>query len=49
MESMGSLLDDPMYSDVEFVIPIPGQPMKSARRIYAISKLLKRVEYFGLS
>ncbi|KAI0357371.1 hypothetical protein OH77DRAFT_1422218 [Trametes cingulata] len=44
LDSMGSLLDDPTYSDVEFVLPQRGraEPWK----IYAARKILRRVEYF---
>ncbi|KAI0632493.1 hypothetical protein C8Q77DRAFT_1125977 [Trametes polyzona] len=44
LDTMGSLLDDPVYSDVEFVLPqrARGEP----RKIYAARKLLRRVEYF---
>lgn len=39
----------PLYSDVEFVLPRRGKPFYAARRIYASRRLLKRVEYFGIS
>ncbi|KAI0726225.1 hypothetical protein C8Q72DRAFT_847350 [Fomitopsis betulina] len=48
LDSMGGLLDDPLYSDVEFVLPRRGKPFYAARRIYASRRLLKRVEYFGI-
>lgn len=42
--SVGSLLDDPLYSDVEFIIPSRrGTPPK---KIYAIKKMLERWDYF---
>ncbi|KAG8793347.1 hypothetical protein FRC12_003002 [Ceratobasidium sp. 428] len=44
--SVGSLLDDPCYSDVEFVLPARRRGGKT-RRIYASKKLLAgRAEYF---
>jgi hypothetical protein len=46
LATVGSLLDDPLYSDVVFVLAKHGQPLKSARRIYAARKLLQRAEYF---
>ncbi|RPD77408.1 hypothetical protein L226DRAFT_532213 [Lentinus tigrinus ALCF2SS1-7] len=44
LDSMGSLLDDPLYSDVEFVLPRRGRA--EPRRIYASKKLLRRVDYY---
>jgi hypothetical protein len=49
MDSIGSLIDDPLYSDVEFVLPGARRGFKDAKRIYANSKLLKRAEYFETS
>jgi hypothetical protein len=49
MSSISSLLDDPLYSDVEFVFPRLGEGAHAMKRIYAISKLLKRCEYFDSS
>ncbi|KAF7968460.1 hypothetical protein HWV62_30547 [Athelia sp. TMB] len=47
LETMGSLLDDPTYSDVEFVFPRRGQANhKKPRRILANRKLMERAEYF---
>lgn len=43
LERVGALLDDPLYSDVEFVLPRRGKP---SRRIYANKKILQRAEYF---
>ncbi|KAF8608499.1 hypothetical protein BDV93DRAFT_200841 [Ceratobasidium sp. AG-I] len=44
--SIGSLLDDPCYSDIEFVLPARRRGGK-AKRIYASKKLLVgRAEYF---
>lgn len=48
IDRLGSLLDDPRFSDVEFILPTPGQPIQSAKRIYAASKLLRRVDYFDI-
>ncbi|KAI0769841.1 hypothetical protein C8Q74DRAFT_1201937 [Fomes fomentarius] len=44
LDSMGGLLDDPMYSDVEFVLPQRGKV--EPRKIYAARRLLRRVDYF---
>ncbi|KAI0366633.1 hypothetical protein BV20DRAFT_971558 [Pilatotrama ljubarskyi] len=44
LDNMGSLLDDPTYSDVEFVLPQRGRG--EPRKIYAARKILRRVEYF---
>ncbi|EAU85915.2 hypothetical protein CC1G_02938 [Coprinopsis cinerea okayama7 len=46
LDTVGSLLDDPLYSDVEFVFPKGGDPA-NARRIVAAKKMLARVEYFA--
>ncbi|CCM02467.1 uncharacterized protein FIBRA_04566 [Fibroporia radiculosa] len=43
---LGSLLDDPTYSDVEFVLPNRNRVQVNTRRIYAARKILQRVEYF---
>ncbi|KAG8882910.1 dolichyl-P-Man:Man(5)GlcNAc(2)-PP-dolichol alpha-1,3-mannosyltransferase [Tulasnella sp. 331] len=45
IDSIGSMLDDPTYSDVEFVLP---SKLKRGvtRRIYANQKMLSRAEYF---
>ncbi|OAX42125.1 hypothetical protein K503DRAFT_683973 [Rhizopogon vinicolor AM-OR11-026] len=45
LERVGSLLDDPLYSDVEFVLPCRGRS-KGFRRIYANRKILQRADYF---
>ncbi|KAG1745859.1 uncharacterized protein EDB91DRAFT_1236190 [Suillus paluster] len=45
LERVGSLLDDPMYSDVEFVLPYRGRA-KGCRCIYANRKILQRADYF---
>ncbi|KAI0647708.1 hypothetical protein C8Q79DRAFT_951562 [Trametes meyenii] len=45
LETVGGLLDDPVYSDVEFVLPQRGRT--EVRKIYAARRLLKRVEYFN--
>ncbi|KAM5538632.1 hypothetical protein V8D89_007661 [Ganoderma adspersum] len=44
LDSMGGMLDDPLYSDVEFVLPQRGKG--PPRRIYAARRLLQRVDYF---
>ncbi|KAJ3008096.1 hypothetical protein NUW54_g3291 [Trametes sanguinea] len=44
LDTIGSLLDDPTYSDIEFVVP--QRRRGESRRIYAARKLLRRVEYF---
>lgn len=46
IDTVGSLLDDPRYSDVEFVILRRNQDPKKARRIWASRKLLQRAEHF---
>ncbi|KAF8236340.1 hypothetical protein L208DRAFT_1422001 [Tricholoma matsutake] len=46
LDTVGALLDDPLYSDVEFIIPRRGQRLRSARSIWASRRLLKRAEYF---
>ncbi|KAF5382447.1 hypothetical protein D9615_003009 [Tricholomella constricta] len=46
LDTVGALLDDPLYSDVEFIIPGRSGKLKSARRIWASRRLLKRAEYF---
>lgn len=48
LERVGSLLDDPLYSDVEFVLPCRGRS-KGFRRIYANKKILQRADYFQTS
>ncbi|CDO70849.1 hypothetical protein BN946_scf184801.g42 [Trametes cinnabarina] len=44
LDTVGSLLDDPAYSDIEFFLP--RRRRGEARQIYASRKLLRRVEYF---
>ncbi|GBE83235.1 hypothetical protein SCP_0502820 [Sparassis crispa] len=46
LNAIGSLLDDPVYSDVEFVLPRRGKSGRGPRRIYAARRLLRRVDYF---
>ncbi|KAG6850067.1 hypothetical protein H0H93_001617 [Arthromyces matolae] len=46
LETVGDLLDDPLYSDVEFVIPGRRGDVKSARKILASKALLRRADYF---
>ncbi|KZT09315.1 uncharacterized protein LAESUDRAFT_723049 [Laetiporus sulphureus 93-53] len=47
IDVMGGLLDDPIYSDVEFILPRRGRSRIDAKKIYASRKLLTRVEYFA--
>ncbi|KDQ62554.1 hypothetical protein JAAARDRAFT_30458 [Jaapia argillacea MUCL 33604] len=47
LDSVGALLDDPIYSDVEFIIPRRGQDVKEPRRIWAARRLLRRADYFN--
>jgi hypothetical protein len=48
--SIGTLLDDPAYSDIEFVLPRRGRSsLHGAKTIKAAKKLLQRVEYFDTS
>ncbi|TFK73606.1 hypothetical protein BDN72DRAFT_834480 [Pluteus cervinus] len=46
LDTVGALLDDKIYSDVEFVIPRRGYGPEHARRIWASRRLLRRAEYF---
>ena len=46
---MGSLLDDPVYSDVEFIIPRYPNNLRNARTIWASKKMLQRIDYFDAS
>lgn len=46
---VGSMLDDPNYSDVEFVIPRKGGSGHGVRRIYAAKKMVSRADYFRSS
>lgn len=45
LERVGGLLDDPLYSDVEFILPRRGRS-KEVRRIYANRRILERADYF---
>lgn len=48
--SVGTMLDDPGYSDIEFVLPRRGRSsLHGAKTIKAAKKLLQRVEYFDTS
>jgi len=48
--SVGTMLDDPAYSDIEFVLPRRGRSsLHGAKTIKAAKKLLQRVEYFDTS
>jgi len=49
LDAVGSLLDDPLYCDIEFIIPTRGRNLKNARRLYAAKSLLSRAEYFETS
>lgn len=50
MDSVGGMLDDPMYSDVEFLLPSRGRTKKGiVRKIYANKKILCRADYFDTS
>ncbi|KAF9778754.1 hypothetical protein BJ322DRAFT_1092448 [Thelephora terrestris] len=45
--SVGTMLDDPAYSDIEFILPRRGRgSLQGAKTIKAAKKLLQRVEYF---
>ena len=46
---VGSMLDDPNYSDVEFVILRKGGNGRSVRSIYAAKKMISRADYFRSS
>jgi hypothetical protein len=46
---VGSMLDDPNYSDIEFVIPRKGGNGSSVRSIYAAKKMVSRADYFRSS
>lgn len=47
IDTVGSLLDDPLYSDVEFVIMRHTRNSQNARRIWASRKILQRAEHFN--
>lgn len=49
LDVVGSLLDDPLYSDVEFVLPTLSAKKRPHRRIFATRTILKRVDYFNTS
>ncbi|KZO99519.1 hypothetical protein CALVIDRAFT_544516 [Calocera viscosa TUFC12733] len=46
LSAVGAMLDDPAYSDVEFVLPARVGGARS-RRVWANRKLLSRAEYFA--
>ncbi|KAM6494171.1 hypothetical protein JOM56_010532 [Amanita muscaria] len=46
VDIMGALLDDPLHSDVEFIIPRHANSLKNAKTIWASKRILQRVEYF---
>ncbi|KAF9505097.1 hypothetical protein BS47DRAFT_1368336 [Hydnum rufescens UP504] len=51
MDAVGGLFDDPVYSDVAFILPArrikKGRRAKPARIIYAAKRILQRVDYFN--
>ena len=49
LDAFGSMLDDHMYSDIEFVLPRRGGGLRNARKIYAAKKILRRADYFDSS
>jgi len=49
LDTVGELLDDPLYSDVQFAIPSRRHSTRNPRVIYASKKLLQRAEYFQTS
>lgn len=49
LDSFGALLDDPVYSDVEFVLPRRNGSLRASKRIFAMKKILKRYDYFDTS
>ena len=49
LDMVGSMLDDPNYCDVEFIIPKKGGKGGSVRRIYAAKKMISRADYFRSS
>jgi hypothetical protein len=48
LDAVGNLLDDPVYSDVEFILPSRYSSLSKpkARTIWAARRLLKRADYF---
>ncbi|KAF5315056.1 hypothetical protein D9619_007334 [Psilocybe cf. subviscida] len=46
LDTFGSLLDDPRYSDVLFVIPKRGKSLNQGDKIWAAKRVLERAEYF---
>ena len=50
VDAIGKTLDDPLYSDVEFVMPASAaSKRRKTRRIYANKTILSRAEYFETS
>ena len=53
LDVLGDLLDDPNYSDIEFVFPSKrgrsGNKRREGRHIWANKKLLCRADYFDSS
>ncbi|TFK52200.1 hypothetical protein OE88DRAFT_1657312 [Heliocybe sulcata] len=48
LDSVGGLLNDPLYSDVEFLISRPRRGRREERTIYASKRLLRRADYFDM-
>jgi hypothetical protein len=55
VDAVGAMLDDPVYSDVVFVLPVKDRRTRGLGRarprriIFAAKKILQRVEYFDTS
>lgn len=49
IDTVGMLLDDPRYADVEFILPSRSGDTKETRRIFASKRLLERADYFHTS
>jgi hypothetical protein len=49
IDTIGSLLNDPAHSDVEFLLPHRGRGLRGARSILASKKILSRFPYFETS
>ncbi|KAF8636008.1 hypothetical protein AX15_000169 [Amanita polypyramis BW_CC] len=46
IDTMGSLLDDSVHSDVEFIVPRHPTSLRNAKSIWASKRMLQRVDYF---
>ncbi|PFH53913.1 hypothetical protein AMATHDRAFT_136448 [Amanita thiersii Skay4041] len=46
IDTVGALLDDPLYSDVEFIIPRGSSSLRDSKHIWASRRILQRAEYF---